>query len=209
MNRYAKLLPVVLLCLACIPGAESAAGEADSAETAGEETGRVDEAGNWTAREAGTLANWELVLSYPEFGHPEIDEGVKRWLDSHIQDLMARTSDGIPVDRPETRTTAEVVYYISSPGPGAVSVLFQTILHQSGNAHSSSTLEALNFSADGKPLALDDLFADPDKALAIMAEQAPALLRNDIVNDVEDRTLPNRLEEWIAEGTKPTRRNYS
>ena len=190
-NRIPALTFMVMLAL--ITGACAGDGEAESANSR-------------PVKKVSMKAEWKVEAEYPDFDFPNIDNHIKAWLTAHIHSLMDNYKDVADADDPETSLTVNITYCIATDSPEVVGLLFLTVMDLNLAAHPTASYSSLNFSANGEFLSLDSLFADPDRALEIFAEQAPKLLPA-AFPDREDEL--EGLDDWIATGTAPNLDNYS
>ena len=158
---------------------------------------------------------WLVEAEYPRFGDEKVDEAVQEWLNKHIEDTIADAKDYVDVSFTEEEAyfNVGVTYETFRPSDEAVSILFIVFSYSSRAAHPSARAEALNFLiGNPSPLGLDDLFAEPLKALEIMSDSAKSLVREYLVaniDDISEKEMAEILDDgWFEEGSAPTRDNY-
>lgn len=156
----------------------------------------------------------ELTVQYPVMGIGTVDDALRKWLEEHIHATMDDYSGvALRPDMPESADGFDVSYTLSRASERAVAVVFRTMVMPYKAAHPSTRTDALNFDLrTGRPLAFADLFADPEKALAVMAAGARAKIRDDVMGKYADQ-LPEGLDDddsaWFMDGFEPEADNYS
>lgn len=173
---------------------------------AGAKGALAEQIGPWRMEKAGMRAEWKINAQYPVFGNPDVDNHIKAWLTAHAAGIMDQVKDNADADVAEALFDLKIEYSVSATPSGALSVLFTTYSDSNHSAHPSAGLSALNFSPEGKILFLDSLFAKPDLALEIFAQEAPKRIKQyyrDRKEDIEG------VDDMIADGTQPARENYS
>ena len=152
---------------------------------------------------------WTVEAEYPQTGVAEMDRRVREWLEAHINATMAEVAvvsvhpeyDGESWDMGVGFETVRSL-------PMVVSVVFETYTNPSRAAHPMARRDVLNFNGEtGRELGLGDLFADPERALAIMAEHAPRLVEAALREANPEAQLDG--DAWFADGFSPTRENYA
>lgn len=169
------------------------------------------------AEEKMTMRNrWQVEADYPKFDDEKVDEAVREWLNKLIADIMDSVKEYADVAFTERETYFDIgiSYETSRPSDKAVSILFSIFTYPSGAAHPSTGTESLNFLVgDPAPLKLDDLFADPKRALEIMSDNAKPLVREYLAasaDGISEKDIAELLDgEWFREGSAPNRDNYS
>ena len=159
---------------------------------------------------------WEVEANYPGFGDEAVDEAVVNWLNREIADVMDSVKDGADVSYIEEGNAFSLYidYQTYSPSDRALSVLFSVVRMHHRAVHPVTTLGSVNILAGASsPLGLDDLFADPAKALEILSKNAKPLVREYYANEVPGLTeeaLTDLVENaWFDGGSAPVRDNYS
>lgn len=156
---------------------------------------------------------WSVEASYPKTGMEKIDEQLQEWMEEHIALSVGEASELASADPEFSEGGWEMStgYEVTRPSDKALSVVFETYFFPSHAAHPSGMMQAVNFSsATGEVLTLDDLFDDPDKALALFSEHAPRIVSERLTREHRD-DFPDGLPDdaWFKDGLAPSRDNYS
>lgn len=156
---------------------------------------------------------WNVEADFPKTNNSEIDKAIEEWLTAHIDaNLEAAKGYVFPPD-PDFAWDMGVSYHLTRCGDKAVNIVFTTYTFPKGAAHPMHDVESLSFSLpDGKRLTLDDLFADPEKALAVFAEKSPDQIANIYAENNEEFTVESLREimrnDMFGDGFNPLRDNY-
>ena len=161
--------------------------------------------------QASIAQSWNVEADYPTTGNLGIDGAVREWLGRNISERLKEYA-GVAVNPSYRGGTWDmtVEYVTSMSSDRTVSFVFETMVSPSGAAHPMSYVDVLSFDAEsGDAIELDDMFADPDRALAIMAEHARDLIVRDM--GVSAPQLEESLtgDAWFEKGLLPTRENYA
>ena len=155
---------------------------------------------------------WTVEASYPGFDNEAADAAVRSWLESHIEKLMddgKAMASADPV-RPKGSMSVSIDYGVARVAEKYGSILFHTSIYPSGAAHPMQYADSLLLDlATGDSLTLNQLFVDPDKALAIMSGHAPGLLKKYLAEERSD-AFPEGVGDDVLfmEGLKPEPKNY-
>lgn len=156
---------------------------------------------------------WSVRVEYPELGNEQVDEGLTDWLNALVEEIMENVKDF--ADVAESRSSFNVVidHTVNSSCDDVASVVFQIATLSDGSDAHSVGLEVRNILlSESRLLSFNDIFADPDAALAVFAAQARPGLENYIKDHfptAEDEECCAILEgEWFDEGTEARRENY-
>lgn len=192
LRRFGPLLAALVLVAAVSAGGE-------------------EEGGDEKRPEQRKMAfRWEVEASYPDLGSEKIGEKLKEWLSGYIADSVAEAKELADLEETKGFWDLWIDYSFTRPSDKAVSVIFETYTYPYGAAHPSGHVVAKNYLVESaEELTLDSLFRDPDKALAIFAENAPRIVSEDFMKNHADE-FPDGLpiDDLFAEGFKPTRDNY-
>jgi Protein of unknown function (DUF3298). len=155
---------------------------------------------------------WSVEASYPDFESEPVDKVVREWLEKHIEALMddAKGMASADPDFPEGSLSLVVSAESINASDKYGSVLFHTFISPSGAAHPMSYIEILNLDFEtGRVLTFDDLFENPDKAIAIIGERAPALIK-EYLEETYAHGFPGGIDDdvFFSDGMKPTRENF-
>lgn len=160
---------------------------------------------------ASVSQDWNVKAEYPVLGIGEIDKAIQEWLGEHIRRNVA-DSAGVVVDPgfPDGGWTMEIFYAVTRPSDHAVSYAFSTYVMPKGAAHPMAYVDVLSFDvATGEQLTFDKVFARPDAALAIMAEHAPALVRESMTKEEPETAKYLDNDIWFKDGFEPKASNYA
>lgn len=156
---------------------------------------------------------WSIDANYPRLDDEKLDEELRRqlgaWLTEAITEV-AEVAEPAP-ENPEGSWDMDVDYSISRPSDGAVSVVFDYSSYPSGAAHPMSGVRVVNLATkDGRLVTPDALFRDPEKALEILAANAPGLVKAQMREENPD-LFPEEPDEetFFMEGFLPTPENYA
>lgn len=172
------------------------------------------EDGNGQAGEREIAYSWTIEGHYPQTGNGAVDERIKKWVTDTVEASMEDASTSYGPDfgweGHKQFYRANVRHVLSRPGPGAVSVVFYYNSLYSLQAHSMTAVEALNLRTDGGSIAFDDLFADPDAALKILAEASEKFIRAKIRKENPEYFGDGGADDGVffMDGFEPTRDNY-
>lgn len=194
--RGLSILSVAVVFVFAVSGVR--AGEADG--------------GAWRGVEKTSAFSWNADVKYPELGHAEIDAQIRGWIDDNVVDCLDEVKELGTVDGIDLSWTMSVDYEVTAPSDRAVSVIFTTYTYTLGAAHPMRVKHVLSFDADsGAVLSLDDLFADPEKALAVFSENAPRLVLEEMRADYPDSFADGAepAQAFFEEGFEPMRDNYA
>lgn len=156
--------------------------------------------------------DWAIKAEYPTFDSQAVNKLVQEWMNDHVEAYLADGVTMVSAD-PEFPTgswEADIDYELSKVSDRYASVVFSTFVSPYGAAHPMRYLDVLNLDlAKGSQLSLEDLFADPDKAVAIMSEQTPSLLI-EYLRDSHPGSFPEDSDKtfFFEEGWTPDRENY-
>lgn len=163
------------------------------------------------AEERATVEySWDVKAHYPETGVAKVDTTIREWLAEHINEHV-RENAGVLVepDYPDGGWDMAVNYHTRTTG-GALSVVFETVVSPEGAAHPMTYVETLLFALPGgERLEWDDIFANPEKALAILAEHAEARVLETMRGKGDERYAGIGRDAWFGDGFTPTRENYA
>lgn len=156
---------------------------------------------------------WTVKARYPKLEAEAAERALGGWLEKHIEKSVAESA-GLAVadpDLPEGTWEMDVGYETTKPSEHILSVMFTTYTYPSRAAHPMTTMNSFNVDlATGRILEFADLFGDPEKALAIMSEKAPALVNEYLMREYT-KDLPNGIEDdaWFKDGFAPETKNFS
>lgn len=144
-------------------------------------------------------------LWYPQFGNAKVDEALKAFVEAQAREYEDELKDSLGEngEKPESWSSWEQTgfYTLERPNPDVVSITFN-VYSYIGGAHGQIVICVLNFNLKtGKMLTFADLFADPQKAIAIMSELCAKKLVASLGEDAD--------EEMIKDGTEATDANFS
>ncbi|MCC8191045.1 MAG: RsiV family protein [Planctomycetes bacterium] len=155
---------------------------------------------------------WRFDGSVPHFGVEAVDTAIREWVEETLQRGLGNGA-ALASGGPEvTDGTWELALRHATTRPSAtiVSVLFTCQRSFSRAAHPSTDLTALHFDlASGTRLGFSDLFADGERALAIMAEQAPRLVEAFYDAGRPGLTGTGDLIPFFHDGFAPIPDNYA
>lgn len=161
--------------------------------------------------QASVAQSWNVAAEYPTTGNLGIDGAVREWLGQNIRNRIT-DSAGVAVNPAYRGGTWDMTvdYITSMPSDRAVSFVFETVVSPSGAAHPMSYVDVLSFDAvNGDALTIDEMFADPERALAIMAEHARELIVKDLRVTAPELAESLADETWVEKGLAPERKNYA
>lgn len=172
------------------------------------------EEGTGQAGEREIAYSWTIEGRYPQTGNEAVDEQIREWVSDTVETSMRDASTSYGPDfgweGHKQSYQAHVRHVLTRPGPGAVSVVFFYNSLYSLQAHSMTVVEALNLRPDGGNIAFNDLFADPEAALEILAEESEkyvkAKIRKENPEYFEDGGTGESV--FFMDGFEPTRENY-
>jgi len=181
--------------------------------TNNEQTGAADTAAQLQAAYPGvenkilrTGGNGEpsSTIWYPSVGNEKVDAKLKEFAESQSKEYENEVKDSIGDDeeKPESWSTWEQTGFFTAEWPNSdvISIIFN-VYSYIGGAHGQLLINVFNFNLKtGDELALSDLFADPQKAIAIMSELCASKLRQSLGEDAD--------EDMIKDGTEPTEANF-
>lgn len=153
-------------------------------------------------------------VSYPYFNKEKIDADLQNWLSERAIEMLDGEPTIISFDMEEDSLTVEIGYETHYPTDKVVCLEFDIFRYPLHAAHPMTFVATRHYNlGTGELLELDSLFADPDKALSIIAGQAKAKTREYMKirmgSDFADDAASLLDEGWFKEGTAPTRDNYS
>jgi Protein of unknown function (DUF3298). len=162
-----------------------------------------------TARQATTVE-----VSYPYFDNKKIDADLQEWLSENALAMLDGEPSAISFDMEEDSLTVEISYETHYPSEKVVSLEFEIFRYPLHAAHPMTFIITRHYNLEsGESLELDNLFADPDKALSIIAGQAKEKTREymnlRMGSDYDDSDASLLEDGWFTEGSAPTRDNYS
>ncbi len=183
--------------------------EEDGEEAAGEESAAEAEKGG---QSTGGTYRWSLEVKYPRIGAEAVDKDIRGWFRSVIPSAGEDAAEFAEFDLDavgleEGGWEMIIDHEITRPSPRAVSIRFDIHTFPFGAAHPSGQVEVLNYDLEtGRRLTIYDLFRNADKALEIMAANAPALVAEDFKGEFAE-TIED--DDWFKDGFTPTPDNYS
>lgn len=146
-----------------------------------------------------------ISIYYPQLGNPVIDQNLRdfaeKLADNYEKDVQVPEEEG--EERPDSYGNWEETgfFTVERPGPNVISITFN-IYSFMGGSHGQLLIDVRNYDLkNGKKLDLADLFAEPEKALAILGRISAERLRETLGNDAE--------EDMIRAGTEPDIANFS
>ncbi len=169
------------------------------------------------AGERSKSSKYKLTVTaqYPQFDDAVVDKSLEEWLSSTLGGIVKDNStEDFLLDLEDDAYEIGATYQAFHPSDKAMSVHFEIFTSASHAAHPLTQSLAISYlKGSAAPLGLDDLFADPQQALAIMAGQAKQKIMN-YVETLAGEPLPEETrsmfdEDWFAEGSAPTRENYA
>lgn len=145
------------------------------------------------------------VIWYPHVGNEKVDKLLREFAEAQSREYDNEVRDGLGEngEKPESWSTWEQTgfFTLERPQPDILSVMFN-IYSYIGGAHGQLAVTVLNFDLKtGRQLGFNDLFGNPQKALAIMSELTAGKLRKNLGEDAD--------EDMIRDGTEPTEANFS
>lgn len=155
----------------------------------------------------------EVTAEYPVLGSEVVDESLRGWLEGHIAGCVADLG-GVAVEPDFEESVCEVTigHAVGRPSSRAASVAFTTVLFPYKAAHPLTRRDVLNFDmVEGRRLEFDDVFAEPEKALAIFAAGAKVKIMEYFREHFSERFSKDDTVEsmgWFDEGFEPGRENY-
>lgn len=157
---------------------------------------RIERGGNGTP---------SVSIYYPVVGNAAIDANLKKFAEDmadSYEKYLAETYEEVE-DKPDSYGNWEETgfFTVERPNPDVISIMFN-VYSYTGGAHGGLLIDVQNYDLkSGKRLELKDLFADPDKAIAILSQISALKLRETLGEDAE--------EEMINEGTAPEPDNFA
>lgn len=149
-------------------------------------------------------SSWKVDISYPRLGTEAIDRRFRNWLEDHVNTTLSDVAVvSIDPDFEGQNWDMTVDCQPSRPSERVASVVVRTSTFPSRAAHPMSFIHVVNYDIEtGQELRLSDIFALPDRALAIMAEKAPELANKAAADGIED-------DDWFSEGFSAKPENYT
>lgn len=148
----------------------------------------------------------QVSLWYPELGQARIDAEIRQWAastaDAYEREVR-ETGEAPGEERPESYGMWDLtgLFEISRPSDTAVSVTF-TVYSYTGGAHGNLEITCLNYSLpEGRRLNLEDLFAQPEKALQLMSVWSQKELQRSLGEYADT--------EMIRDGVAPELKNFA
>jgi hypothetical protein len=162
----------------------------------------------------GNRREWSLAVNYPSTENAEVDRLIREWVEAALRTgakyLAENMAENPLLDPPTGLSVYTITHDLSRPGPEAISVIFMTYRMVPHAAHPSITMDVLSYSlATGKALALDNLFADPDEAVRLIAGKMPERITAWVHERDEAGEATLTADNLFMEGLAPTRENYS
>ena len=166
----------------------------------------------WEKR--GLKRTWTVEADFPWFDREEMDEAIGVWLSRRIESGMDETREFASPSDPEFTWGMHIGYAMTKCADRIVSVVFTSTIDVAGAAHPSYAVDALSFALPrGEPVAFDDLFADPEGALAVFAEKSPGLVAGAYAEKGISRdeivTMMAEYDGIFGDGFAPVREMYS
>lgn len=156
--------------------------------------------------------DWAIKAEYPTFDSPAANKLVQEWMNDHVEAYLNDGVANVSADPefPSGSWEADIDYELNKVSDRYATIVFSTFVSPYGAAHPMRYLDVLNLDlAEGGRLSLDDLFADPDKAVAIMSERTPALLV-EYFRDSHPESFPEDADKdfFFEDGWSPERENF-
>lgn len=156
---------------------------------------------------------WKAEAEYPRFGVEAADQKAAEWVKRIMNAAFADAQDVIEPnpDFADAGYEMGITYRTVRPLEGVASVVFEIYTYHKGAAHPLTEVEVLNLDLEnGEELTLDDIFANPDKALEIFAREAPALINARLRGEHPDMVKADLGDDdFFKDGFTPARENYS
>lgn len=155
--------------------------------------------------ERGGNGQPSISIYYPAVGVPAVDADLKKFAEDQASFYESELKDfyGEDAEKPDSYGAWEETGFFTAerPNPDILSVTFN-IYSYTGGAHGQMLVETRNYDLKkGERLRFADLFANPEKAVAILSETTAAKLRASLGEDVE--------EDMLREGTSPEQANFA
>lgn len=155
--------------------------------------------------ESGGHGEPTSTIWYPQFGNGVVDGLLRDFVEKCARDYEDEVKEGLGEngEKPESWEQWEQngFFTLSKPNPDVASVTFN-IYSYTGGAHGQIFIVVFNFDLKtSKQLELKNLFAEPEKALAIMSQVSVAQLQKSLGEDVD--------EDMLKDGTEPDVANFS
>ena len=155
---------------------------------------------------------WEVDVDCVQFGVEAIDQDICEWLEVHIMKCVDENNYMvISPTYPDGTWNLNVSSEKNVLSDRIASAVFTSSAYPSSAAHPMTYRNALTYDVTaGKRIAAREFFADPDKAVEIMAKNAPRLLVEFLKEEQPNRVPDDFNEEFFfEEGLAPEWENYS
>lgn len=195
MRRFVICLAALALhAMLCFPDVRAFAQPSDQPAQPPAKAAPGQEEGSFNIHDERT----DIDVSYPTFDNAAVTADIRQWA-HHLVDAFRA---GIEEEQPlPFKSTLKVGYTVSHPSDVALSITFDVYTY-TGGAHGNLDLITLSYDLrDARRLSLENLFADPETALARMSAYAYARL---------SATLGDmHVEDMLRSGTTPDVDNYA
>lgn len=199
------LLALLALCAACAapsaatqPPAQTSQAEVTPPAETPAPTGPID-VQTATRDESGEYET--KTASFPITGIASIDEEAVRIVDAALAEPV-----GDP-NMPDREGISLVEYHVARNDGDVFSVVYQIYTYYSGAAHGTTAYISRNYEMpSGKPVALEDLFADSGYVIRLSTIAREKLEQNDV--DIPEDTSLLEPDIWFFEGVSADPENF-